>query len=244
MCRLVDKRVIAPTTEERRIVSRVVLEQTRDHRLLAHNAADTHLHMELVEDEHVSKEIARRIEISLHHQLALPVGFDRAMPEPILGQRHLVNCFDYILRQQPRHGLTWDPYHEASNLPDLLELRVLGQHCRRYQQQRLPRFNTRRLLGYLGISRLVPANGPPDLVVPAGLAAAGLVSLSGRGPRQAAARRAILEVVGHQMPLARLARQMGVNRRTLQRARLLAPDKRLVQAIRLQLGLRQVKPPG
>ena len=240
-CRLKDDRVIAPTPAHRRILSRVVLEKTREHRLLAHNAVDTHLHLELAENKACCMELARRIEGSLHHRLDLEVGFAKARPKPIEDYAHLNNCFDYIQRQQPHHGLAWDPLREASNLLDLLEMRLIGRHSRQAQRQRLPRIGTPQLLRYLGLERLRPADGPPEVVVPAALVATGLNDLSRRTPEQQAARRAILELVDGKLPLTRLAEQLGVNRRTLQRARDLPLDQSLVNAIRRVLGLRQAK---
>ena len=242
ICQLVDGRVIAPTPPERRILSRVVLEKSAAHRLLAFNAADTHLHMELREPERVSLEIARCIESSLHYRLDLPVGFAEAYPIPILKQRHLGNCFSYIMKQQPRHGLAWDPYHEASNLPDLLGLRLIGAHTVGNVRAFLPRVNRMQLLGYLGLPSLTPANGPLEQVVPAALAAVGLNDLVGRKREQAVARRAIMAVVDGHVPRTRLAEQIGVSSRTLQRNRELPVEQQLVQAIRLQLALRAAKP--
>jgi hypothetical protein len=66
-CSLEDGRVIAPTLEERRVLSRVVLEKSANHRLLGFNCADTHLHTELAEPEPVSMEVARCIEAALHY---------------------------------------------------------------------------------------------------------------------------------------------------------------------------------
>jgi hypothetical protein len=165
----------------------------------------------------------------------------KAYPEPILKQQHLINCFNYILKQQPRHNLAWDPYLEASNLPDLLGLRLIGAHTIRHVKTLLPRVDRRQLLGYLGLSTLEPADGPLEQVVPAALAAAALSDLRGRGPEKAAARRAVMEIVGSRMTLTELATGMEVNRRTLQRARPVAVDAALVKAIRLQLGLRSLK---
>jgi len=239
--RLEDNRVIAAMPTERRVLARVVLEKTRGHRLLAFNAADTHLHTELKESKRDSLELVRRIESSLHYRLELPVSFVEAYPEPIRKQSHLAHCFNYIMEQQPHHGLAWDPYHEASNLPDLLGLRLLGAHTIEQVRSFLPRVNRRQLLAYLGLESLEEVDGPLELIVPAALSAAGLNDLSGRTREQAAARRAILELAGGQVPIARLARQIGVSARTLFRTRSLPPDPRLVRAIRLQLGLRRLK---
>lgn len=240
--RLADNRVIAPTPAERRILARVLLQKSAGHRLIAFNAADTHLHIELRESRRDSLEIVRRIETSLHYQLKLTVGFVEAYPEPIRRQSHLANCFNYIMEQQPHHDLAWDPYHEATNLPDLLGMRLIGAHTIKHVRCFLPRVGRRQLLGYMGLTCLEEADGPLEQIVPAALAAAGLNDLARRGPEQAAARRAILEVVDGRVPIARLARQMDVTARTLFRARQLPVDTRLVRAIRLQLDLRGRKP--
>jgi hypothetical protein len=238
MCRLVDSRVIAPTTQERRLVSRIVLAKCRKHRLLCFNVPDTHLHLVIAEMESICNELTRRIEITVSLQMKLKVGFAKAHPKPILDQQHLFQAFDYVLRQQPRHNLEWDPYHEASNLSDMLGLRVIGQYTATNVRHLLPRVQRPDLLARLGVDDLVEADGPVGLLVPATLAATGRPHLRGRDLETHTVWRAMLAVVEGSCTLSRLAGLVGVHRNTLARVKKLSVDLRLFQAIRLQLGLR------
>jgi hypothetical protein len=241
MCRFKDRRVIAPTPEARRLVSRIILEKATGLRLLALNGADNHLHQELVEPRAVCGKLIHRIETSVRARLKIPVGWDDPEFKPIWNQGHLYHAFGYILDQEPRHGLARDPFHEATNLSDLLGLRVLGAYTANHVREYLPRINRVDLLRHLGVEALHEAAGPPSLVVPATLAASGLQDLTARDAEGRRARHAAMEVVGGQLPRARLAEMLGVDRRTLQRMNGSEADRRLVRAIKLQLGLRRLK---
>ena len=239
MCRLTDDRVIAPTTRTRRVVAATVLEKCRGYRLLCFNAVDTHIHLNVGENRQVSGELARRIEIAVHYRLGLPVPFAPPKFKAIDSQRYLRTCFDYVLNQQPHHGLEWDPYREASNLPDLLGLRPLGLYTVQTIRQMLPRIGREHLLTHFGIEALAEADGPPEQIIAAALSAAALPALAGRGPRVRAVRRAVVEIGQAELSLTRLARMLGVSRQTLHRDLRVPVDGQLVGAIRLQLGLRQ-----
>jgi hypothetical protein len=243
MCRLKDRRVIAPSPEKRRLLSVTVLEKTHDYQLLTFNAPDTHLHMEMVEPRSICGEIVRQTEITVKARLRIPIGFDEPEFKPILSQAHLYQAFHYILDQEPRHGLARDPYHEASNLSDLLRLRVLGAFTARHVRELLPRIKREDLLVHLGVTETEwqPASGPVELLVPSTMAAAGLVGFK-RDEESRRARRAALEVAGPAVPRKLLAAVLGIERTTLRRLAQREMDSRLVQAIRLQIGLRRVKP--
>jgi hypothetical protein len=235
--RLWDNRVVAQTPEERRIVASSVLRLAKNDELLSFGIPDTHLHMNTADQERAAGQLARRVEISLRQRLRLDVRFTPARPEPILDQRHLGNAFWYVLRQNERHELDWDPYHEASNLPDLLGLRVLGRYTWGNVQRWLPRVKRRELLACLGVEELVPADGPPDQVLPAAIRAAGVPRLEGYSVTTNQIRRVVVEIVGHRVPWTELAASLRVNRRTLYRMAELPVNQRLLAATRLQLGL-------
>jgi hypothetical protein len=126
--RLSEDRVIATTAAERRLVARVVLKQGEQAGMFAMAAADTHLHAAAGCSERAAKKFAQRIGSSLRQRLGLPVGFLPTRPKPIQDIWHLRSALTYILDQSRRHGLATDPFFEATNLPDLLGLRVLGRY--------------------------------------------------------------------------------------------------------------------
>jgi hypothetical protein len=237
--RLKDDRVIASTPQERRIVATSVLGLGRRHNLLSYGTGDNHLHVASGTNKHDSMELARRVEISLQKRLRLAVPFVPAYPEPIVDQRHLLNAFRYDLRQSQRHGLDWDPYHEGSNLPDLLSLRVLGGYTAGNVRRLLPRVKREELLEILGVAELRPADGPPDQVIPAVIRAAGVPEIVGHSRRMNQLRRVVIEIVGGGIPSRTLARLLKVGKSTLFAVARSPLDNRLVLATRLQLGLHQ-----
>lgn len=241
ICGLADSRVIAPTVEQRRVVARTIAEQSEavGVPLLAFNVPDTHLHLEIAAALQKCNEVARLIEITVGARLKLGVGFKRVSSEPILRQGHLQSTFEYILRQQARHKLAWDPYHEASNLHDLVGLRLVASHTARFVRELLPRVDRRLLLEFLGVDELKEASWPVAQVVPAACAAIGRADLSGRDEQVRAAWRAVLEVLRDRMPWASIARLLGVSRQTLYNMSRIDPQPRLVRALHLQIGLRQ-----
>jgi len=244
-CRLVDSRVIAPEPEMRRVLSRIVLDQGRAYGLLSHNTVDTHLHMQPTCDRKAAGELTRRVEIQAKIKLGLDVGFGQPNYEPIRDQRHLRNTFDYVLGQSPHHGLDWDPFFEASNLPDLLGLRVIGAYTANNVRRMLPRIRRENLLACLQVPELEPADGPPTLLVEATLAAAGLGTLRGKNAETLEAKRALVQAAGPATPTAVLADLLELSPRGVnllrQGLRQRPADERLVMAIRLQLGLRRLR---
>ncbi|MBN1947015.1 MAG: hypothetical protein JW797_15175 [Bradymonadales bacterium] len=245
--RLKDDREIAPTVQERRVVARSVLTVARRFGLLVFGLADTHLHLLVACALALAMQLARRIEVSLHHRLALDVGFASAYAEPIRDNKHLYNTLDYILGQSRRHNLSWDPLREATNLPDLLGTRLVGSYTRANVRQHLPRITVDRLLGHLGLTSLKPADGPVERVLEATLAATALSDLSGNSAEVVAARRAMLHLLGEQVPTRTLADMLHLAPRSVNRLRNEGADQQLVEAIRLQLGLRKALgsvPPG
>lgn len=236
--RLVNDRIIAPTPEERRILSRVVLKQGRQDSLLAFGLADAHLHQLPLCSRQAAGRLAQRVEAALKLRLHLPVGFAPFNAKPIYTVWHLSQAFLYVLTQYERHGLDWELAHEATNLPDLLGLRLVGRYTRANVARALPRVKRADLLGCLQVSQIEPTDNPLDAVLEAACAASCLPNLAGSSSEAVAARRAVIEVVRRRVPPKDLAEQLGIARRTLSwlRNKPVAPD--LVRAIRLQLGLR------
>ena len=234
--RLKNDQIIAPTPEERRILARVVLTKGKSNKLLAFSLADTHLHLLSGCMPGPSRELARRIELSLHFKLGLRIGFAPAHVNPVRDNRHNQNTFSYIMGQDVRHELQCDPFREASNLPDLLGLRPLGAYTARNVRQILPRIKRRDLIKHLGVESLELTTKPTGpALLQAGLMAAALPELKGRLGMET--RRAIIEVASPHMQMQEIATHLGVTRQTVRNLGKKPADPSLVRAVKLQTSL-------
>ena len=248
MLRLRDGRVVAPTVAARRLLARTVLGlgAGANVRLLAFRAADTHVHLLAACGAPQATELARRVEIALTLALRPGVGFAHAHVRPIEGQAHLRNALRYVLRQEQHHGTDLDPRHEASNLPDLLGLRLVGAYTAQNVRTLLPRMRRDALLECLdpsdgGLARLLaaPELPPAEHLAPglpeAAAAATALPDLDGRSTEVVAARHAAVHAVGVSAKLTSIADALSVTCRTVSRLRSEPAPPRLVRAVALQL---------
>ncbi len=241
--RLQDDRVIAPTAVQRRLVARVVLHHGLRYNLVAMALADSHLHLEAMCDRIAAGRFAHGIEASLKQRLRLAVSFIQYAPEPIRNHRHLRNTFKYILTQHKRHGLRADLVFEASNVPDLLGLRLVGRYTLENVKRWLPRLRRSELLQWLTMPEIEPADGPLEQLEAATLAASCLDNLQGSSQAAVTARRAMVEIFGSRISNREMAELLGVGPRTLRRLRTTHADPDLVTAIRLQLGYQSSRLP-
>ncbi len=240
---LLDGRVIGSTTAAHRILARTVLTVDSPFPLLVFRAADTHLHIVSSASRRRAGAWVGSLCTALRCRLGLPVRFAPPHFEPIVDQRHLYNSFRYALRQSERHGFRLDPTMEASNLPDLLGMRLVGQDTVARVAQLLPRIRPAELASLLGVRLPQLLQGPiatdaPHLLVDAAAAAVALPDLSGQGADAVAARRAAVALVDSSLPTARLAGLLEVTPRAVRRLRQRSADPRLVVAIGRQLRLR------
>jgi hypothetical protein len=238
--RLLDDRVIAPTPESRRALSRVILSKGGPYKLIAYSVPDNHLHIEAGCDRPAAGRFARQISLSLRRHLDLKAPFAPAYIAPIQNGKHLYNAFRYILNQQRHHGLECDLFQEGSNLPDLLGLRLLGRYTISNVRTLLPRIRPQHLLDYLGVRRLRPIAKPPqsqDMLAKAGMMAGAIPALEGNHRDVVRVRRAIVALASSHISHPRLAEALCVTPRTIRRLQKAQVEPRLVQAIRLQLSL-------
>ncbi|MCK6502246.1 hypothetical protein L6R53_02390 [Myxococcota bacterium] len=240
--RLRDDRVIAPSVAARRALARAVAKAGQPFSLLVFRAADTHLHIVALCPAREAAELGRRAEIALVRALALPVGFNAAHVRPVNDQAHLRSLFFYVLGQERHHGTDLDPFHDASNLPDLLGMRLLAHHSLKTVRAALPRLRRADLLQPLGIDELPELPASWDLLAEAAAAAGGLPDLLGRSAEVVAARRAAVHAAREVLSGAETGRLLGVSDRAVTRLRGEEADKGLVQAVRRQLGVRAARP--
>lgn len=235
-----DRRVLASSAEELRIVARTVL-VAGGGALLCFRGSDNHLHSVLVTDRSTAGVFGRSVANALHHRLRLPVPFEPTRFRPVHDQAHLRNVFGYVLGNAEHHGTVHDPFFEASNLPDLLGLRELGALTRTCVRTALPRVDRPRLLDLLGVEALAPRFAPEHLVA-ASCAAVALPTLESRTPEAMAARIAAVHVTANSPLLAKeIEALLGVSARTGARLRSATADAALVAAIGLQMDLRARK---
>lgn len=240
---LEDGRVIAPTTASQRTLARAIFAADRDRVLLTARAADTHLHLLPAAARRAAGELAWRVSKSLRRRLDLPSRFEPPDFKPIRDQYHLSNAFPYILRQDERHGIDIDPFAEASNLPDLLGLRLVGRYTADTVARLLPRIRPEDLARRLGIPLGQLLRGPisPDALEEIGDAAAaalGLSTLTGGSAEEMDARCAAVRLVGTRLSAPRLTVLLNTSLRTVRRLRKRPADPALLEAIARQLRLR------
>ncbi len=237
--RLRDDRVIAPTVAQRRTLASIVFRQARKERLLAFSAPDTHMHILVANGRTAAGKLAHRVEVAVKRRLQLEVGFSQAEFEPVRDQSHLRNAFIYIMRQYQRHGVQSDPCHEASNLPDLLGIRITGQFTVAHVRLLLPRIQRLDLLPYLGVDD--PREGalpPPAHVTEAAAAAVGLPALLGSTRMVVEARVAVVKMLRGVVPGNETARLLGISPRSVRRMTRQKVDDRIHEAVRQQMLLR------
>lgn len=261
MMRLEDSRVLCTSSSARRELARVFHEQGEIvGGLLAFRAVDTHVHALLRCTRVAAGVFARRVETSLGWRLRLEVSFDRARYKAVADQHHLETAFPYIMRQEARHGVALDPFHDGSNLPDLIGARVLlprprhataggpigegvellGAATTRAVATFLPRVRRRFLLELVGIRR-----GPIHIdlgeLADAAAAALGLPRLEGRGDANTVARLAAVHVMEGLAPSRHLADALHISTRAVQLLRAATPWLPAVRAVGLQLRMRAAR---
>lgn len=238
MLRLDDQRVIAPSTPARRTLARAVHAAGAPRGLLAFRGSDTHVHVLLMCSRAEAGRAAQALACRLRRALDSDICFDRARILPVNHQSHLGNAAEYILRQDQRHGFVTDPLHDASLLPDLLGLRVLGREAVVRFREHLPRLGRTALLDMLGVRSLEPG-GDPSFLPDAAAAALGLASLADHRPDTVLARAALVHAADR-MRHSEVADLLGgADRKTVRRLRARAVPSVLVQAVCLQAGLKE-----
>ncbi len=232
---------IRPTGgRSRAFVRHVVATLARLPGIVAFHLSDTHLHL-LLDSEAPGRVVARL-------RLLLPMlGPGAATVTPMQDEQHPMRAFEYILRNDERHGVEPDPWRENTNLPDLLGLRVVHAATIPRVRAHLPRVDAAALRAMADWPVLVPGRPAAERVrselADAMCATVAVSSLSVRSVAVTDARAAA----------ASLAVQAGVSRSAV-RELLQVPEstlRRLLErqvppaftmALDRQLALRAVRP--
>jgi hypothetical protein len=235
--RLRSDRNIAATVEARRLIARTILRVAREFPLVAFRWGDTHGHVAVICDAARAAELARRIESALKQVLGLPVSFAPVDLKPIRDIWHLKNVVRYILCQDSHHGIDQDPFHEASNLLDLLGIRITGAWTALLLKAHLPRLRRADILEMVGME---DPDRPPPLdgnLLDAAAAALALPAL-GKDRESLRARVALVHLVSGKLTTGEITKRLQIPPSTLRRLRATAPSKALMRAIGQQLVLR------
>jgi len=205
--------------------------------LVAFRWGDTHGHAAVICDAARAAELARRIESALKQVLGLPVSFAPVELTPIRDIWHLKNVVRYILRQDSHHGIEQDRFHEASNLLDLLGIRITGASTAVVLKAQVPRLRRTDILEMVGMED--PDREPPvdgDLLDAA--AAALALPVLGKDRESHRARVALVHLLSGKLSPGEIANRLQIAPSTLRRLRGSKPSKALMRAIRQQLVLR------
>jgi len=239
--RLDDDRVLVRDAAARRVYAATVLRLGKEAGLFCFGLPDNHSHVGLECDRVTAGRFAQRLGTALRKRLELPVPFAPARLREIRDQSHLTNAFGYIAAQAQHHGIDADPWLEATVVPDLLGLRVVGSYVLLRVRALLPRLRREHLLAKLGVTRLERGHDLTDLE-DAAAAIIGKPTLVGRAALVHRARHAAVAVARAEgATTARMAELLGMSRRSVRRLLRKDPRAAYVRAVGLQLGLRALR---
>ena len=243
-------RAIAATTGAKRTLARVVLEAGRPYRLLMARAVRDELHLVSACSYPEAVRFAYRVGHSLRGNSALPSLFVAPEVIPLRGRRQLCDAFWRGVRAPVARRDRSDPFGEASNLPDLLGLRLVGRHTAVCVERLLPRVAKADLATSLGVTLHQLTAGPIssralEQLADAAAAAVAAPDLAGHSPQQRDARCAAVRLVGHALSAPRIAGLLRCSDRSVRGLAKEPADPLLVEAIARQLRLRSAahKPP-
>jgi len=236
--RLTQDIPLVTSDADRRALARSVLTIARPFQLLAFRWADTHGHSEVIGDRADVSEFARRAEIGIQRRLAPGVPFQPAHLKPIHDLHHLENTFWYVLTQDEHHGIGNDPFHEGSNVPDLLRMRGVGASSCATVAEFLARVQRSDILEAVRLEDPDGAEFVDGDIADAAAAAMGIASLTGHSKRVRMARAAAVHLCREHLTTGEIADRLRVDRKTIQRMSAHEPNRALVQAVQQQLTMR------
>ncbi|MFP6685533.1 MAG: hypothetical protein VB934_12500, partial [Polyangiaceae bacterium] len=194
-----------------------------------------------------SRSRAERLLHRLRNRFACSNGIQEATKNacltPITSHGALRDTFHRLMKGTPVSIDEADRHHDASNLPDLVGLRVTGDYTRLNVRALLPQIHGPELMAYLDMPGIQPPataalwNSLPD----AAAAAFALPAIDTRNSGGARARTAAVHTARRHLSVTRMSQLMHIRRRTvrrLDRAKLRPAD---VRAVRMQLTLRNIR---
>jgi len=232
-----DSKPIFTDLATRRLFTRkVVLVAGDEFDVTAWGAGDNHGHVKMMGRRSAATELGRRLEGSLALILGLEDGFVPVKVKPIWDQAHVYATLRYVIRQGERHGVTCDPFHEGSSLPDALGFRRVAPGLPALLERVAPRFDATQLLPELAMP---PADDDAPAWAEAVAAALGLPDLRGGSDLLRLARRTVIALAPGASTTA-LSVALGCSARRMRRLRGgPAPPRGLVEAATGQACWRQ-----
>ncbi|MFZ5478571.1 MAG: hypothetical protein ACOZNI_17505 [Myxococcota bacterium] len=235
--RLRDSRVIARDARTRRRLARSFLEIGDRFGLLGFGLAANHAHGEFVCDRAAAGDAAQAIGSSITQALGLPVGFNVTYVKPIEDQAHLESLFDYVHRQDAKHGVVTDPLRDGSSIPDLLGLRMLGTSLEERVVAHVPRATREALRRHLPVGPAVSVFAPHHLADSAAAVFA-LPDLRGNGPASVLARAAAVQIALPHLKTLAIAELLGCSRTTVNALREREVPDEVIRATKRGIALR------
>lgn len=239
--RLRQDRRVATTREQMRTAAATMLRIGRG-TLLAFSLVDTHVHALVVSSRAAAGMFTRHVESALKQRLRLPVRFARATFREVESPWHLLNAFQYILRQDEHHGVDLGAALDGTSLQDWLACRLIDEGLPARVGLRLPRLRR---------SELAPwsAAPPPRLTDGDHLfeGAAATVAEPHLSTQHASAREVRIAAVHLGLQVldpVDVADCLQLSLRSVQRLRKLPPEPRFEHAILRQVQLRQLAAEG
>ncbi len=245
MFRLLDDRVLVPSTAKRRLLARVTYRMAEPAGLVVFGVADTHLHLALRASRARAGKLAHDLCCALHFAVEPQQLFERTRIKPIETQRHLENVVGYAFRQKWHHGIQVDALRDGTSLPELLGLRVLSASIVMRVRELLPRMRRQDLLQLLGlpaleaVDSLEPDLDSPGMVLDAAAGAFGLPALGGRSKDARSAAAALLRLPAPADLRRAFIAELSLDRSTVWRLGRASVPAEHLRALRLQLGLRR-----
>lgn len=204
------------------------------------------MHVVILTDRAVAGRLAQALGLALAAVFGAPLP--AAGITPIEDAAHLRSTFEYVLRNDERHGVVPDPWRDNSNLPDLLGARVNALSTAAATRGALPRIDAAFLRGLAGweLARLREPLAPDLVREHLRDAAAAIVAegdLASRRPLVVAARIAAVHAgLGAGLSKVELAAVLGVDAKTIRRRARARPAANLLRALDQQLRVRAAAP--
>jgi hypothetical protein len=226
-----------------RQLAKAVLDLSRGYALLAFRLVGAELHVLVA----CSEQRAERLGCRLSAHFAPP---ERRGQPPLFGwadaitsREALQDAFYRLMKPALGGSQGHDTEHEASNLPDLVGLRVNGDYTRLNVRSLLPDVHAPELFAFLEM----PGISPPERFtiweeLPAAASAAFAISdVHAPQPDARRARTAAVHTARRHLPVARVSQLMRLRRRTVRRRQRTPVDRDALRAVSMPLTLRRIR---